>query len=152
MGRFILCRVDDQRTGTQGMGAYPGDRETGGMAKAIETGVPKMRIEEAAARTQARIDSGYRTIVGTNKYRLEHEDPLISWVDNRAVRKQQEESLKELRANRDEKKVKETLAALTECVRTGEATFEKAAECAKVRCTLGEISDACEGSRADTKQ
>src|SRR5574344_21336 len=118
----------------------------GGMAKAIETGVPKMRIEEAAARTQARIDSGVQTIVGTNKYRLDHEDPMsILEVDNSAVRKQQEESLKELRANRDEKKVKETLAALTECVRTGEGNLlEKAVECAKVRCTLGEISDACE--------
>src|SRR5574344_1555373 len=118
----------------------------GGMAKAIETGVPKMRIEEAAARTQARIDSGVQTIVGTNKYRLDHEDPIdILEVDNSAVRKQQEESLKELRANRDEKKVKETLAALTACVRTGEGNLlENAVECAKVRCTLGEISDACE--------
>ncbi len=118
----------------------------GGMAKAIETGVPKMRIEEAAARTQARIDSGFQTIVGTNKYRLEHEDPIdILEVDNTAVRKQQEESLAKLRANRDEAKVKETLAALTECVRTGEGNLlECAVECAKVRCTLGEISDACE--------
>ena len=120
--------------------------ELGGMAKAIETGVPKMRIEEAAARTQARIDSGVQTIVGTNKYRLEHEDPIdILEVDNTTVRKQQEEALKELKANRDEQKVKETLDALTKVVETGEGNLlEAAVECAKVRCTLGEISDACE--------
>ena len=120
--------------------------ELGGMAKAIETGVPKMRIEEAAARTQARIDSGQQTIVGTNKYRLDHEDPIdILEVDNTTVRKQQEEALKELKANRDEQKVKETLDALTKVVETGEGNLLAAAvECAKVRCTLGEISDACE--------
>ena len=120
--------------------------ELGGMAKAIETGVPKMRIEEAAARTQARIDSGQQTIVGTNKYRLDHEDPIdILEVDNTTVRMQQEEALKELKANRDEAKVKETLDALTRVVETGEGNLLAAAvECAKVRCTLGEISDACE--------
>ncbi len=91
----------------------------GGMAKAIETGLPKMRIEEAAARTQARIDSGVQTIVGTNKYRLEHEDPIdILEVDNTAVRKQQEESLAQVRATRDEAACQAAL--------------------------LGEISDACE--------
>lgn len=118
----------------------------GGMAKAIETGVPKMRIEEAAARTQARIDSGQQTIVGTNKYRLDHEDPIdILEVDNTAVRLQQEAALKELKANRNETLVKETLDALTEVVRTGNGNLlEAAVECAKVRCTLGEISDACE--------
>ena len=120
--------------------------ELGGMAKAIETGVPKMRIEEAAARTQARIDSGQQTIVGTNKYRLEHEDPIdILEVDNTTVRKQQEENLRQLKANRDEAKVKATLDALTKVVETGEGNLLAAAvECAKVRCTLGEISDACE--------
>ncbi len=120
--------------------------ELGGMAKAIETGVPKMRIEEAAARTQARIDCGQQTIVGTNKYRLDHEDPIdILEVDNTTVRKQQEEALKQLKANRDEHKVKETLDALTKVVETGEGNLlEAAVECAKVRCTLGEISDACE--------
>ena len=118
----------------------------GGMAKAIETGVPKMRIEEAAARTQARIDSGAQTIVGTNKYRLDHEDPIdILEVDNSAVRKEQEEGLAQLRASRDNAKVQQTLDALTECVRTGEGNLlELAVECAKARCTLGEISDACE--------
>lgn len=118
----------------------------GGMAKAIETGVPKMRIEEAAARTQARIDSGVQVIVGTNKYRLDHEDPIdILEVDNTAVRKQQEECLKEVRAARDEEACKKALAALTECVRTKEGNLlAHAIECAKLRCTLGEISDACE--------
>ena len=118
----------------------------GGMAKAIETGVPKMRIEEAAARTQARIDSGVQTIVGTNKYRLEHEDPIdILEVDNTAVRIQQEENLAKVRAARDEEACKKALAALTECVRIGEGNLlAHAIECAKLRCTLGEISDACE--------
>lgn len=118
----------------------------GGMAKAIETGVPKMRIEEAAARTQARIDSGVQVIVGTNKYRLDHEDPIdILEVDNTAVRKQQEQCLKEVRGARDEEACKKALAALTECVRTQEGNLlAHAIECAKLRCTLGEISDACE--------
>ncbi len=120
--------------------------ELGGMAKAIETGVPKMRIEEAAARTQARIDSGVQTIVGTNKYRLDHEDPIdILEVDNTAVRLQQEASLKELKANRDNEACQKALDALTEVVRTGNGNLLAAAvECAKLRCTLGEISDACE--------
>ena len=124
----------------------------GGMAKAIETGLPKMRIEEAAARTQARIDSGVQTIVGTNKYRLEHEDPIdILEVDNTAVRKQQEESLKEVRAARDEKACQEALKAITECVRdfkegrkSKNNLLDLAVKAAQLRCTLGEISDACE--------
>ena len=118
----------------------------GGMAKAIETGVPKMRIEEAAARTQARIDSGVQVIVGTNKYRLDHEDPIdILEVDNTAVRKQQEESLAKIRATRDNDACKKALAGLTECVRTGKGNLlAHAIECARLRCTLGEISDACE--------
>ena len=118
----------------------------GGMAKAIETGVPKMRIEEAAARTQARIDSGAQTIVGTNKYRLDHEDPIdILEGDNTAVRLQQEEAIKELKAKRDNEACRKALEALTEVVRTGKGNLlEAAVECAKVRCTLGEISDACE--------
>lgn len=118
----------------------------GGMAKAIETGVPKMRIEEAAARTQARIDSGVQVIVGTNKYRLDHEDPIdILEVDNTAVRKQQEELLAKVRSTRDNEACKKALADLTECVRTGKGNLlAHAIECAKLRCTLGEISDACE--------
>ncbi len=118
----------------------------GGMAAAIETGLPKMRIEEAAARTQSRIDSGAQTIVGVNKYRLDHEDPIdILEVDNTAVRKQQIERLQALRANRNEEEVKKALAALTECVKTGEGNLlELAVEAARVRASLGEISDACE--------
>ena len=118
----------------------------GGMAKAIETGVPKMRIEEAAARTQARIDSGRQTIVGINKYALEKEAPIdILEIDNTEVRKEQVEGLEKLRANRDEAKVKADLAAITECVKTGKGNLlELAVEAAKDRASLGEISDACE--------
>jgi len=120
--------------------------ELGGMSKAIETGVPKMRIEEAAARTQARIDSGSQTIVGVNKYRLEKEDPIdILEVDNTAVRLSQIERLKKLRSERDEAAVKKALAAITESAKTGKGNLlELAVEAAKVRASLGEISDACE--------
>ncbi len=124
----------------------------GGMAKAIETGLPKMRIEEASARTQARIDSGVQTIVGVNKFRLEHEDPIdILEIDNTAVRLQQEASLKEVRANRDEAQVKKDLEAITECVRefsegkkSEKNLLDLAVTAAGHRATLGEISDACE--------
>ena len=118
----------------------------GGRAKAIETGVPKMRIEEAAARTQARIDSGRQTIVGINKYALEKEAPIdILEIDNTEVRKEQVEGLEKLRAGRDEAKVKADLAAITECVKTGKGNLlELAVEAAKDRASLGEISDACE--------
>jgi methylmalonyl-CoA mutase len=120
--------------------------ELGGMAAAIETGIPKMRIEEASARTQARIDSCNQTIVGVNKYRLEKEDPIdILEVDNTAVRIQQVERLKQLRANRNEAEVKAALAAITKCVETGKGNLlELAVEAARVRASLGEISDACE--------
>lgn len=118
----------------------------GGMAKAIETGLPKLRIEEAAARTQARIDSKAQTIVGVNKYRLEKEDPIdILEIDNTAVRLEQIERLTELKANRDEAAVKEALAAITECARTKEGNLlELAVKAAGLRASLGEISDACE--------
>lgn len=118
----------------------------GGMAAAIETGVPKMRIEEASARTQARIDSGNQIIVGVNQFRLEKEDPIdILEVDNTAVRIQQIERLKQLRANRDEAAVQAALAAITECAKTGNGNLlELAVEAARVRASLGEISDACE--------
>ncbi len=118
----------------------------GGMAAAIETGIPKMRIEEAAARTQAKIDSGEQTIVGINKYRLEKEDALdILDVDNTAVRQSQIERLNSLRANRDEAAVKAALEAITDCVKGGSGNLlALAVEAAKVRASLGEISDACE--------
>lgn len=118
----------------------------GGMAKAIETGIPKLRIEEAAARKQARIDSGHDTIVGINKYRLEKEAPIeILDIDNTKVREQQIARLKDLRAHRDEAKVKECLAAITDAVKNKTGNLlELAVEAAKARATLGEISDACE--------
>ncbi len=118
----------------------------GGMAAAIETGIPKMRIEEAAARTQARIDSGAQKIIGVNEYRLEKEDPIdILEVDNTAVREQQIARLNELRANRDNAAVQKALDAITECVRTGEGNLlELAVEASRLRASLGEISDACE--------
>ncbi len=118
----------------------------GGMAKAIETGLPKMRIEEAAARTQAKIDSGAQTIIGVNKYRLEKEDPIdILEVDNTAVREQQIARLKSLRANRDEAAVKKALEAITQSAGTGKGNLlELAVEAARLRASLGEISDACE--------
>ena len=118
----------------------------GGMAKAIETGLPKMRIEEASARKQAWIDSGDEVIVGLNRYRLEKEAPIdILAVDNTAVRESQVKRLQELRANRDEAAVQAALAAITEAVKTKTGNLlELAVEAAKVRATLGEISDACE--------
>lgn len=120
--------------------------EMGGMAKAIETGLPKMRIEEAAARKQAKIDSGTETIVGINKYRLEHEDSIDTLeVDNTAVRESQIRRLKELKANRNEADVQRCLEAITESVKTGKGNLlALAVEAAKCRATLGEISMACE--------
>ena len=118
----------------------------GGMAKAIETGIPKLRIEEAAARRQALIDSGKGTIVGVNRYRLEREAPMeILEVDNSAVRESQVKQLQKLKADRDSAKVRLALDALTESARTGKGNLlELSVEAAKVRATLGEISDALE--------
>ncbi len=118
----------------------------GGMAKAIETGIPKMRIEEAAARMQARIDSGIQKIIGVNVYCLENEEPIdILEVDNTEVRKQQIERLNRLRATRDNEAVKKALDAITKCVETKEGNLlELSIEAARVRATLGEISYACE--------
>ncbi|UPT70335.1 MAG: methylmalonyl-CoA mutase [Flavobacterium sp. JAD_PAG50586_2] len=131
--------------------------ELGGMTKAIEAGIPKLRIEEAAARKQARIDSSQDIIVGVNKYRLEKEDPLhILDVDNQMVRKQQIEQLERIKATRDTEKVKASLAKLTECARASiengtdsdshqnENLLSLAVEAARNRATLGEISDALE--------
>lgn len=120
--------------------------ELGGMTKAIEAGIPKLRIEEAAARKQARIDSGQDIIVGVNKFRLEKEDPLqILDVDNQMVRKQQIERLEEIKAKRDTQKVNESLEKLIHCAKTGEGNLlEIAVEAARNRATLGEISFALE--------
>ena len=118
----------------------------GGMAKAIESGVPKMRIEEASARKQSRIDSNVDTIVGINKYRLDHEDPIETLeIDNTAVRKAQIERLHKLRAERDSAAVEAALNALTHCAETGEGNLlELSIDAARKRASLGEISYALE--------
>ena len=120
--------------------------DLGGMAKAIETGIPKLRIEEAAARTQAKIDAGEQVVVGVNKYRLDKEDPIeILDVDNTKVRLSQIERLNHLKANRDSQKVEEALDALTKAAEEQSGNLlELAIEAARHRATLGEISDACE--------
>jgi methylmalonyl-CoA mutase len=132
--------------------------ELGGMTKAIEAGIPKLRIEEAAARKQARIDSSQDIIVGVNKYRLDKEDPLhILDVDNQMVRKQQIEQLEHIKATRDKAKVKASLVKLTDCARASmqnstdtdlhqedDNLLSLAVEAARNRATLGEISDALE--------
>ena len=120
--------------------------ELGGMSKAVETGIPKMRIEEAAARKQARIDSGKDTIVGVNKYRLEKEAPLdILEVDNTTVRKAQIERLKQLRVERNNEEVKKALDGITESMKTGKGNLlELSIDAAQKRASLGEISDAIE--------
>lgn len=121
-------------------------QELGGMAKAIETGVPKMRIEEAAARKQARLDAGKDILVGVNRYQLEKEDPIeILEVDNTKVRLSQIERLEKLRAERDDTKVKASLAKLEEVAASGKGNLLAAAvECARDRASLGEISAAME--------
>jgi methylmalonyl-CoA mutase len=118
----------------------------GGMAKAIETGLPKMRIEEASARKQARIDSNKDIIVGVNKYRLEKEDPIeILDIDNTAVRLSQIKRLEKLRSDRNETEVQEALAAITKSCETGQGNLlELAVVAAAKRASLGEISMACE--------
>ena len=118
----------------------------GGMTKAIEAGIPKMRIEEAAARKQARIDSSQDIIVGVNKYRLAKEDPLhILDVDNEMVRAQQLEQLDRIKATRDNEKVQNSIQKLIECAKTGKGNLlEITVEAARNRTTLGEISDALE--------
>lgn len=120
--------------------------ELGGMAKAIETGLPKMRIEEAAAKKQAQIDSNEEVIIGVNRYRLDEEDPIdILNIDNTMVRKKQIERIEQMKADRDDAKVQEALAKLTEAAKTGDANIlECAVEAARYRATLGEISDAIE--------
>jgi methylmalonyl-CoA mutase len=120
--------------------------ELGGMAKALETGLPKMRIEEAAARRQAHIDSGKETIVGVNTYRLDKEDAIdILEVDNTAVRESQLERLAQLRAERDDAAVEAALNAITQSAEDGDGNLlELAVEAARARATLGEISDAME--------
>ena len=120
--------------------------ELGGMSRAIETGVPKMRIEEAAARKQARIDAGADVIVGVNSYRAEAEREFeILEVDNRRVRESQTEKLERIRKERDPEAVARALAGIAECARTGEGNLlSLSVEAARANATLGEISAACE--------
>ena len=120
--------------------------KAGGMAKAIEAGIPKMRIEEAAARTQARIDSGQQKVIGVNTYRLADEDPLdVLKVDNASVYAQQVAKLERLRAERDSDEVERVLSALTASAESGNGNLlELAVDAARAKATVGEISDALE--------
>lgn len=120
--------------------------DLGGMAKAIETGLPKMKIEEAAAKRQAKIDSRSETIVGVNKYRLEKEEPIdILEIDNTVVRQKQIERIHQMKGTRDEKQVLASLDALTEAARNGNGNLlALSVNAARVRATIGEISDAIE--------
>ncbi|MGM9919863.1 MAG: methylmalonyl-CoA mutase [Bhargavaea sp.] len=120
--------------------------ELGGMAKAIETGLPKMKIEEAAARRQAQIDSGSESIIGVNKYRPEEEDPIeILDIDNTEVRRKQIERLEKMKAERDEAVVRMALDKLSEAARSGEGNLlALAVDAARARASIGEISDAIE--------
>ena len=120
--------------------------ELGGMAKAIETGLPKLKIEEAAAKRQAQIDSGVETIIGVNKYQLEEEEPIdILDIDNTLVRQKQIERIEQVKQSRDEAKVQQILNELTEAAKTGNKNLlECAVNAARARATLGEISDAIE--------
>ncbi|MGH6621148.1 MAG: methylmalonyl-CoA mutase [Alphaproteobacteria bacterium] len=118
----------------------------GGMAKAIEAGIPKLRIEEAAARTQARIDSGRQTVVGVNRYRLDGKEAIdVLKVDNSSVRRAQVEKLKRLRCERDETACRDALSALTQCAAAGSGNLlEAAVDAARAKATVGEISEAME--------
>ncbi len=120
----------------------------GGMAAAIEQGIPKLRIEKAAAQTQARIDSGRQTVVGVNKFKLEQEDEIdVLKVDNSAVRKAQIDRLQKLRADRDESKTQAALEALAQCAATGQGNLlALAVDAARAMATVGEMSDAMEKS------
>ena len=120
--------------------------DLGGMAKAIETGLPKMKIEEAAAKRQAKIDSRTETIVGVNKYRLDQEEPIdILEIDNTVVRQKQIERINQLKEGRDELKVNAALEALTEAARSGNGNLlALSVDAARARATIGEISDAIE--------
>ena len=121
--------------------------DAGGMAKAIEAGLPKRMIEEASAREQSLIDQGKRVIVGVNKYKLEKEDETaVLEIDNVKVRNEQIASLKKIRASRDDVTVKAALNALTHAAQHGENLLAAAINAARVRATLGEISDALEAA------
>src|SRR5262249_27222346 len=120
--------------------------QLGGMTKAIESGMPKLRIEETAARRQARVDRGEDVIVGVNKWRLPEEPEIdVREIDNRAVREAQIARIKKIRASRDQTKWKASLDALTKAAESGEGNvLALAVEAARARATVGEISDALE--------
>src|SRR6056297_1762013 len=120
--------------------------EQGGMTRAIEKGLPKLKIEEAAARKQARIDTRKEKIIGVNAHRLDEEDPIDTLeVDNEAVRRKQVDQLERIKEERDEAAVRNALKGVTECAETGDGNLlQRAVEAARARATLGEISDALE--------
>nr|CAB3264089.1 methylmalonyl-CoA mutase, mitochondrial-like [Phallusia mammillata] len=119
--------------------------DLGGMAQAVAEGIPKLRIEECAAKRQARIDSGNEVIVGVNNHRLEKEDPIeVLEIDNTQVRESQINKIKNIRATRDESKAQAELTALTDAARGNGNLLEHAVACARARCTVGEISSAME--------
>ena len=146
LGRKLPSRAIDRRYCEQRMETNSEVETLGGMTKAIEQGIPKMRIEEAAAKKQAKIDSGQDIIVGVNKYQLEEEDPLhILEVDNEAVRTSQIERLNQLKSDRDSEKVAQSLTHLEEAAKTGNGNLlDLAVKAARHRATLGEISNALE--------
>ncbi|KAK3753280.1 hypothetical protein QZH41_015222 [Actinostola sp. cb2023] len=144
-GSYMMeCLTDDVYE--QGLKIIKEVEELGGMAKAVATGMPKLRIEECAAKRQARIDSGSETIVGVNKYRLAQEDEIeVLVVDNTHVREQQLEKLRTVRANRNNDEVRKSLDAITESAKTGEGNMlDLAIKASRARCTVGEITEAIE--------
>ncbi|MGC8639218.1 MAG: methylmalonyl-CoA mutase [Isosphaeraceae bacterium] len=153
-----ICRVVDPWAGSYMMERLTQDladkawgiieevESMGGMTRAVESGWAKLKIEECAADKQAKIDSGQDVIVGVNKYRLDHEDPVeIREIDNTAVRESQIERLRKIRASRDASAVEHALHALTECARTDEGNLlDKTVQAIRARATVGEVSDALE--------
>ncbi|XP_031563694.1 methylmalonyl-CoA mutase, mitochondrial-like [Actinia tenebrosa] len=144
-GSFLMESLTDELY-EAGMKVINEVEGMGGMAKAVAAGMPKLRIEECAAKKQARIDSGSETIVGVNKYRLDKEEELeVLVVDNTRVREQQLEKLKRMRASRNNDEVKTALDAITEWAKTGKGNvLDLAIKAARVRCTVGEITEAIE--------
>src|SRR5262249_25746007 len=144
-GSFHVERLTHELAG-KAWGHITEVEEMGGMAKAIEAGLPKLRIEEAAAKTQARIDAGAQSVIGVNKYRPEREAPIdVLKVDNSAVRALQIDKLARLRRERDERAVTETLAALTRTADGGNGNLlALAIDAARAKATVGEISLAME--------
>src|SRR5690606_652508 len=123
----------------------PEAEQAGGMAKAIDEGISKLRIEEAAARTQARIDSGRQPVIGVNKYRVDQDEEIeVLKVDNAGVRAQQLAKLERLRAERDQEEVDRTLHALTRAAESGGNLLAAAIDAARAKATVGEISAALE--------